>query len=174
MDETSLKAIEDSKHDKALLICRKRGRVFTRGESYLKMKPGYGKFGFYDSDGDTAQCEYDKSIDIWSFGIVNYYMLSQKHPWNVNNHVKIRGIPNDYVELYDNIMKGDLDFSTFKSIRIDIDEIETVMILFLNCVRHPKQIHSIIALKIQRTLHRYRNDLHNSIDQKKRDEAVIN
>nr|CAG8484821.1 15126_t:CDS:2 [Entrophospora candida] len=41
-----------------------------------------------DSDGDTAQCEYDKSIDIWSFGIINYYMLSQKYAWNVNNHVK--------------------------------------------------------------------------------------
>nr|CAG8436442.1 9981_t:CDS:2 [Entrophospora candida] len=27
-----------------------------------------------DSDSDTAQCEYDQSIDIWSFGIVNYYI----------------------------------------------------------------------------------------------------
>ncbi|CAJ0825160.1 5102_t:CDS:2 [Entrophospora sp. SA101] len=43
-----------------------------------------------DGDGDSTQCEYDKSIDIWSFGIVNYYMLSQKYPWNVNNHAKFR------------------------------------------------------------------------------------
>jgi hypothetical protein len=40
--------------------------------------------------------------------------------------------------------------------------------------RHLRQIHSVIAPKIQRTLHEYRDDPHNSIDQEKRDEAVIN
>nr|CAG8600089.1 6327_t:CDS:1 [Entrophospora candida] len=80
-----------------------------------------------DSDGDTAQYEYDKSIDIWSFGIVNYYMLSKKYPWNVNIHVREKRKPKDYIELYDNIIKGDLDFPTFKTIRGDINEIETVV-----------------------------------------------
>jgi len=40
--------------------------------------------------------------------------------------------------------------------------------------RHLKQIHSVVAPKIQRTLHQYCNDPHNSIDQRKRDDAVIN
>ncbi|CAJ0887038.1 11348_t:CDS:2 [Entrophospora sp. SA101] len=81
-----------------------------------------------DSDGDTSQYEYDKSIDIWSFGIVNYYMLSKKYPWNVNNHVKgVEGRSKDCIELYDNIMKGDLGFSTFKTTRSDINEIKTVV-----------------------------------------------
>ncbi|CAJ0841500.1 14484_t:CDS:2 [Entrophospora sp. SA101] len=80
------------------------------------------------SDGGTAQCEYDKSIDIWSFGIVNYYMLSKQYPWNVNNHVEgVEGRSNNYTELYNNIIKGDLDFPTFKTIRSDINEIETVV-----------------------------------------------
>nr|CAG8496626.1 11952_t:CDS:2 [Entrophospora candida] len=81
-----------------------------------------------DGDGDTSQYEYDKSIDIWSFGIVNYYMLSKKYPWNVNNHVKgVEGRSMNCTELYDNIMKGDLGFSTFKTTRSDINEIETVV-----------------------------------------------
>nr|CAG8580907.1 5955_t:CDS:2 [Entrophospora candida] len=55
-------------------------------------------------------------------------MLSKQYPWNVNNHVEgVEGRSNDYTELYDNIMKGDLDFSTFKTIRSDINEIETVV-----------------------------------------------
>ncbi|CAH1768707.1 4289_t:CDS:2, partial [Entrophospora sp. SA101] len=40
--------------------------------------------------------------------------------------------------------------------------------------RHLKQIHSVVAPKIQRTLHQYCNDPHNSIDQRKRDDAVTN
>ncbi|CAJ0853928.1 12966_t:CDS:2 [Entrophospora sp. SA101] len=102
-----------------------------------------------DSAGDTAQYEYDKSIDIWSFGIVNYYMLSKKYPWNVNIHVREKRRPEDYIELYDNIMKGDLDFSTFKTIRSDINEIENVMdfILKLCQVNRDQRMSSDQALQ---------------------------
>nr|CAG8653514.1 12300_t:CDS:2 [Entrophospora candida] len=73
-----------------------------------------------DNDGDTAQYEYDKSIDIWSFEI-----------------------------LYDNIMKGDLDFSTFKTIRSDINENKTVVdfILKLCQVDRDKRMSSEQALQ---------------------------
>jgi len=48
--------------------------------------------------------EYDGSIDIWSFGIVNYYVLSKKYPWNCSNHVREDEKQIDEIDLYNEII----------------------------------------------------------------------
>jgi len=75
--------------------------------------------------------EYDGLIDIWSFRIVNYYVLSKKYPWNCSKHMRKDEKQIDDIDLYNEIIEGVLDFSLFRSIGKDDDEIE-VMIDFIH------------------------------------------
>ncbi|SRR5947209_13366573 len=60
---------------------------------------------------------YDKSIDLWSFGIMNYHVLSCQCPWNSLSS-------EDTIKLYDEISKGIQSYSAFRGIRKDMSEDE--------------------------------------------------
>ncbi|CAJ0879817.1 5150_t:CDS:2 [Entrophospora sp. SA101] len=131
---------------------KEKTKGYSVGTSYY-MAPEFAKvmknFILRIREGAAAEgYEYDGSIDIWSFGIVNYYVLSKKYPWNCSNRMREDEKKNEDIDLYNEIIEGALDFSLFRSIRKD-DDIE-VMIDFIHKLcqaEKDKRINSVQALQ---------------------------